>query len=81
MYKILYLPKAEFVFDGDSTERNSKLLTFKTKKEAKFFIKTHDFRLSDSDNEWCKGWIYDRKPSHTLPDPIIPKHFLEPVKV
>lgn len=81
MYKLLYLPDAAFVYDGDSTETNPKILTFKTKLDAVLFVEDSDFRLSDSNQDWCRGWVYNKKPYHSLKDPTVLKCLIEIVEV
>lgn len=81
MYKLLYLPDATFVYDGYSTETSPKILTFETKSAAMLFVEDSDFRLSDSNHDWCRGWVYDRKPDHSLEDPTVLKCLIEIVEV
>lgn len=47
MYRILYLPNAEYVINGDSTVDNPNLLGFDTLEEAEVAFETYYFKRYD----------------------------------
>ena len=79
MYKILHLPTATFVLDGNSTRENIKSLVFKTKKAAENYIISNSFRVSKY-YPWSEGSVYDLKYDHSLREEEVPRHLLEVIK-
>jgi hypothetical protein len=46
MYKLIYLPTAQDIVDGNSTCDSPVILTFALKKDAKTFICRHNFYIT-----------------------------------
>ena len=80
MYILMYLPNVTKVLDGQSTRENFMFLNFRTKKEAKFFIRNHYFKTTEHlEGLVFKDFIFASK--YDLSNACtVPKHLIEIIK-
>lgn len=79
MYKILYLPMAEFIRDLASPDKN-KNPSFATRESAQLFIENHKFLLSKRNKAPFTIEIHNNFYVYRTFDEL-PKHLLEIVEI
>jgi hypothetical protein len=80
MYRLLYLPTADYVIDGNSDVSTPIVLEFKTKKSARYELQRKFFKRFVVDKPTAKTYIYSSKTEGAV-NKVLPKYLFMIVKV